>query len=145
MYLLEGAGELHRAFEMIVGDVMVFAQKPDGTLIMAGRPATKVCPGGGQEEERWQTIGPLVVLLLSRASVANLCTCDLAARAPLLRFLQNDVIKKAPIKRASSKAEGGGPGKRDPKPKRNAGEGGRGAGGAKKRSKPSECGSGELA
>eukprot|EP00955_Chlamydomonas_euryale_P059702 357473-Chlamydomonas_euryale.AAC.10 len=42
MYLLEGAGELHRAFEMSVGDVMVFAQKPDGELIMAGRPATKV-------------------------------------------------------------------------------------------------------
>ncbi len=45
MYLLEGAGELHRAFEMMVGDVMVFAQKPDGTLIMAGRPATKVSRG----------------------------------------------------------------------------------------------------
>ena len=28
MYLLEGAGELHRAYEMNVGDVMVFAQKP---------------------------------------------------------------------------------------------------------------------
>jgi hypothetical protein len=53
--------------------------------------------------------------------------------------VQNDVIKKAPIKRASSKAEGGGPGKREPKPKRSAGEGGRGAGGAKKRSKASEC------
>jgi hypothetical protein len=41
MYLLEGAGELHRAYEMNVGDVMVFAQKPDGTLVVAGRPATK--------------------------------------------------------------------------------------------------------
>ena len=42
MYLLEGAGELHRAYEMNVGDVMVFAQKPDGTLVVAGRPATRV-------------------------------------------------------------------------------------------------------
>ncbi|GAX81655.1 hypothetical protein CEUSTIGMA_g9083.t1 [Chlamydomonas eustigma] len=41
MYLLEGAGELHRAYEMNVGDVMVFAQKPDGTLVVAGRPATR--------------------------------------------------------------------------------------------------------
>mmetsp|Transcript_36036 Transcript_36036/g.80206 ORF Transcript_36036/g.80206 Transcript_36036/m.80206 type:complete len:285 (-) Transcript_36036:916-1770(-) len=41
MYLLEGAGELHHAYKMSVGDVMVFAQKPDGTLVVAGRPATK--------------------------------------------------------------------------------------------------------
>ncbi|KAG1671348.1 hypothetical protein FOA52_002958 [Chlamydomonas sp. UWO 241] len=41
MYLMEGAGALHRAFEMNVGDVMVFAQKPDGSLVVAGRPATK--------------------------------------------------------------------------------------------------------
>jgi hypothetical protein len=45
MYLLEGAGELHRAYKMNVGDVMVFAQKPDGSLVVAGRPATKVCFG----------------------------------------------------------------------------------------------------
>jgi hypothetical protein len=42
MYLLEGAGELHRQFRMAVGDVMVFAQKQDRTLVVAGRPATKV-------------------------------------------------------------------------------------------------------
>jgi hypothetical protein len=42
MYLLEGAGELHRQFNMVVGDVMVFAQKTDRTLVVAGRPATKV-------------------------------------------------------------------------------------------------------
>ena len=42
MYLLEGAGELHRAYKMNVGDVMVFAQKPDSTLVVAGRPATRV-------------------------------------------------------------------------------------------------------
>lgn len=42
MYLLEGAGELHRQFTMSVGDVMVFAQKQDRTLVVAGRPATKV-------------------------------------------------------------------------------------------------------
>ncbi len=42
MYLLEGAGELHRQFNMSVGDVMVFAQKQDRTLMVAGRPATKV-------------------------------------------------------------------------------------------------------
>uniref|UniRef100_A0A7S0S0T7 TF-B3 domain-containing protein n=1 Tax=Chlamydomonas leiostraca TaxID=1034604 RepID=A0A7S0S0T7_9CHLO len=41
MYLLEGAGELHRQFTMSVGDVMVFAQKQDRTLVVAGRPATK--------------------------------------------------------------------------------------------------------
>lgn len=41
MYLMEGAGELHRAYEMAVGDVMVFAQKPDGQLVVAGRPPTK--------------------------------------------------------------------------------------------------------
>ena len=35
MYLLEGAGELHRAYEMNVGDVMVFAQKP-GALVGGG-------------------------------------------------------------------------------------------------------------
>ena len=45
MYLMEGAGELHRAFDMSVGDVMVFAQKPDGALVVAGRPATKVRQG----------------------------------------------------------------------------------------------------
>jgi hypothetical protein len=42
MYLLEGAGELHRQFKMSVGDVMVFAQKMDRSLVVAGRPATKV-------------------------------------------------------------------------------------------------------
>jgi hypothetical protein len=41
MYLMEGAGELHRAYDMAVGDVMVFAQKADGQLVVAGRPATK--------------------------------------------------------------------------------------------------------
>ncbi|GFH30155.1 TF-B3 domain-containing protein, partial [Haematococcus lacustris] len=41
MYLLEGAGELHRQFHMSVGDVMVFAQRLDRTLVVAGRPATK--------------------------------------------------------------------------------------------------------
>eukprot|EP00798_Chlamydomonas_sp_ICE-L_P031735 gene31735-6935_t len=44
MYLLEGAGELHRAYNMSVGDVMVFAQKPDGGLVIAGRPATRKAP-----------------------------------------------------------------------------------------------------
>lgn len=41
MYLLEGAAELHSAYELGVGDVMVFAQKTDSSLLMAGRPATK--------------------------------------------------------------------------------------------------------
>lgn len=48
MYLLEGAGELHRQFGMNVGDVMVFAQKTDRTLVVAGRPATKVGQGLAQ-------------------------------------------------------------------------------------------------
>lgn len=80
MYLMEGAGELHRAFDMSVGDVMVFAQKPDGALVVAGRPATK-----------------------------------------------NDVIKKAPLKRATTKAEAPS-GRRDAKPKRPAGGDARSAG-----------------
>ncbi|GIL62714.1 hypothetical protein Vafri_16885 [Volvox africanus] len=41
MYLLEGAGELHRNYGLEVGDVMVFAQKPDGSLVVAGRIAIK--------------------------------------------------------------------------------------------------------
>ncbi|KAG2482326.1 hypothetical protein HYH03_018735 [Edaphochlamys debaryana] len=41
MYLLEGAGELHRNYGLEVGDVMVFAQKPDGSLVVAGRVANK--------------------------------------------------------------------------------------------------------
>lgn len=46
MYLLEGAAELHTRYNMSVGDLMVFAQKPDKTLVFAGRPSTKV--GGGR-------------------------------------------------------------------------------------------------
>ncbi|GLC37118.1 hypothetical protein PLESTB_000981700 [Pleodorina starrii] len=41
MYLLEGAGELHKNYGLEVGDVMVFAQKPDGSLVVAGRVASK--------------------------------------------------------------------------------------------------------
>ncbi|EFJ51447.1 hypothetical protein VOLCADRAFT_116438, partial [Volvox carteri f. nagariensis] len=41
MYLLEGAGELHRNYGLEVGDVMVFAQKADGSLMVAGRAASK--------------------------------------------------------------------------------------------------------
>jgi len=52
MYLLEGAGELHRQFRMVVGDVMVFAQKADRTLVVAGRPATKV----GRGQRRWWSV-----------------------------------------------------------------------------------------
>ncbi|GFR51387.1 hypothetical protein Agub_g13817 [Astrephomene gubernaculifera] len=43
MYLLEGAGELHRNYGLEVGDVMVFAQKPDGSLVVAGRSGNKSC------------------------------------------------------------------------------------------------------
>ncbi|KXZ43735.1 hypothetical protein GPECTOR_81g183 [Gonium pectorale] len=45
MYLLEGAGELHRNYGLEVGDVMVFAQKPDGSLVVAGREASKPSAG----------------------------------------------------------------------------------------------------
>lgn len=51
MYLLEGAGELHGNYNMSVGDVMVFAQNPtDQSLIIAGRPATKVQQSTNLEE-----------------------------------------------------------------------------------------------
>lgn len=41
MYLLEGTGQLQQAYDMRMGDVMVFAQKDDGALVLAGRPSTK--------------------------------------------------------------------------------------------------------
>lgn len=41
MYLLEGASELHERYSLKMGDVMLFAQKKDGTLVVAGRPSTK--------------------------------------------------------------------------------------------------------
>ncbi len=42
MYLLEGTIELQRAFGIGAGDVLVLAQKPDGSLVVYGRPSTKV-------------------------------------------------------------------------------------------------------
>ncbi|MEW5299372.1 MAG: hypothetical protein WDW38_004601 [Sanguina aurantia] len=41
MYLLEGASQLHTAYTMAVGDIMVFAQRPDKSLLVAGRPPTR--------------------------------------------------------------------------------------------------------
>lgn len=38
MYLLEGAAELQRRYNLHVSDVMIFAHKPDKTLVVAGRP-----------------------------------------------------------------------------------------------------------
>jgi hypothetical protein len=41
MYLLEGAGELHRKYGLESGDLMVFGQRGDGSLVMAGRPSER--------------------------------------------------------------------------------------------------------
>ncbi len=41
MYLLEGMAELQRHYRVKMGDVLVFAQKDDRTIVLAGRPATK--------------------------------------------------------------------------------------------------------
>ena len=42
MYLLEGAAELQKRYNLHVDDVMVFAHSPDGSLVVAGRPRTEV-------------------------------------------------------------------------------------------------------
>ena len=42
MYLLEGAAELQKRYNLRVNDVMIFAHKPDKTLVVAGRPQTDV-------------------------------------------------------------------------------------------------------
>jgi len=38
MYLLEGAAELQRRYNLRASDVMIFAHKPDKSLVVAGRP-----------------------------------------------------------------------------------------------------------
>lgn len=42
MYLLEGASELQRRYNVRVSDVMIFAHKRDKTLVVAGRPSVDV-------------------------------------------------------------------------------------------------------
>lgn len=41
MYLLEGTAELQHHYHLRMGDVLIFAQKADGTIVLAGRPPTK--------------------------------------------------------------------------------------------------------
>lgn len=41
MYLLEGTAELQQHYHLRMGDVLIFAQKGDGTIVLAGRPPTK--------------------------------------------------------------------------------------------------------
>ena len=42
MYLIEGCGEVLKRYKLGYGDVIVFAKKPDGVLLIAGRPAGPV-------------------------------------------------------------------------------------------------------
>lgn len=41
MYLLEGTAELQHHYHLKMGDVLIFAQKEDTTIVLAGRPPTK--------------------------------------------------------------------------------------------------------
>eukprot|EP00878_Enallax_costatus_P028893 GHUV01031248.1.p1 GENE.GHUV01031248.1~~GHUV01031248.1.p1 ORF type:complete len:202 (+),score=43.96 GHUV01031248.1:358-963(+) len=41
MYLLEGTAELQHHYHLKMGDVLIFAQKEDSTIVLAGRPPTK--------------------------------------------------------------------------------------------------------
>jgi hypothetical protein len=41
MYLLEGTAELQHFYHLRMGDVLMFAQKRDGNIVLVGRPATK--------------------------------------------------------------------------------------------------------
>jgi hypothetical protein len=41
MYLLEGTSGLQRHYKLKQSDVLIFAQKADGTIVLAGRPQTK--------------------------------------------------------------------------------------------------------
>jgi bifunctional DNA-binding transcriptional regulator/antitoxin component of YhaV-PrlF toxin-antitoxin module len=41
MYLLEGTAELQHHLHLKMGDVLIFAQKEDSTIVLAGRPPTK--------------------------------------------------------------------------------------------------------
>ena len=41
MYLLEGTADLQHRYNLKMGDVLVFAQKDDRTVVLAGRPATR--------------------------------------------------------------------------------------------------------
>jgi hypothetical protein len=41
MYLLEGTAELQHHYHLRMGDVLIFAQKEDSTIVLAGRPPIK--------------------------------------------------------------------------------------------------------
>jgi hypothetical protein len=41
MYLLEGTADLQHHLHLRMGDVLIFAQKEDTTIVLAGRPPTK--------------------------------------------------------------------------------------------------------
>ena len=41
MYLLEGTADLQHHYHLRMGDMLIFAQKPDQTIVLAGRPSTK--------------------------------------------------------------------------------------------------------
>eukprot|EP00877_Chromochloris_zofingiensis_P001165 jgi/Chrzof1/11049/Cz05g21210.t1 len=41
MYLLEGTADLQHQYHLRMGDVLIFAQKEDQTIVLAGRPSTK--------------------------------------------------------------------------------------------------------
>jgi hypothetical protein len=41
MYLLEGTADLQHHLHLKMGDVLIFAQKEDSTIVLAGRPPTK--------------------------------------------------------------------------------------------------------
>jgi hypothetical protein len=45
MYLIEGCSDLLKKYKLSFGDVIVFARKDDGTLVLGGRPAGPVWPG----------------------------------------------------------------------------------------------------
>ena len=42
MYLIEGCTDLLKKYRLGFGDVIVFARKQDGTLVIGGRPAGPV-------------------------------------------------------------------------------------------------------
>jgi len=41
MYLLEGTADLQHHYHLKMGDVLIFAQKDDKTIVLAGRPSTR--------------------------------------------------------------------------------------------------------
>lgn len=61
MYLIEGCSDLLKKYKLSFGDVIVFARKDDGTLVLGGRPAGPV----------WHCAAPSLMLLVFLCDGSN--------------------------------------------------------------------------